>query len=134
MADVTDMSDWINKGLKNNTLKVQPNPYSETQTVSSPTGGEMAIEKLYPFQDQLSPQFATAITLLNTAENNAQEALESFRNGDIIGSDNAIMQLHALLPELFCCRDIGEGFGALINAIYYALANRKGEPLMNYNS
>ena len=36
--------------------------------------------------------------------------------------------MRRFLPELFCCRSIGDGFGLIINAIQSGLANSAGEP------
>jgi len=37
-----------------------------------------------------------------------------------------MLRLQVLLPELFCCREIGDGFGAIVNALKYSFANASG--------
>ena len=44
-------------------------------------------------------------------------------SGDEVSSDNDIQHFLALLPELFCCRSIGDGFASIINSIYNAVIN-----------
>jgi hypothetical protein len=50
-------------------------------------------------------------------------------NHDLLESDHLVHEVHTLLPQLFRCRSIGDGFGAIINAIEIAFVNRRGEPL-----
>jgi hypothetical protein len=40
-----------------------------------------------------------------------------------------VQQFQVLLPELFCLRRLGDGFGGLINSVYVALSNKAGMPL-----
>ncbi len=35
--------------------------------------------------------------------------------------------MQAVLPELFCCRSIGDGFAAIINAVFHGLKNSKSD-------
>jgi hypothetical protein len=49
---------------------------------------------------------------------------QSLRSGDEVSSDNNIQHFLALLPELFCCRSIGDGFASIINSIYNAIINQ----------
>jgi hypothetical protein len=49
--------------------------------------------------------------------------------GNLIGGDQDITLLQADLPELFCCRSLSDGLGALTVALYHGLANKKGSPL-----
>jgi hypothetical protein len=40
-----------------------------------------------------------------------------------------MQRLQALLPELFYCRDLGDGFGAIVNALKFSFENAHGTPL-----
>lgn len=75
-----------------------------------------------------SPELQTAFRLLDECEELINDAIESLRHEDIISSDSSVMQIKLLLPELFCCRKIGESFGAIISSIANAFDNRRGEP------
>ena len=48
---------------------------------------------------------------------------------DLISSDDSIQRFQALLPELFCCRGLGDGFGAVINSIFHAIGNMDDTPM-----
>ena len=51
------------------------------------------------------------------------DALEHQRGGDLLASEISMQQVKALLPELFCCRTIGDGFGASISALFHGIEN-----------
>lgn len=55
------------------------------------------------------------------------------RLGDEVSSDNDIQHFFALLPELFCCRSIGDGFASIINSIYNAIINHSEIGLLSEN-
>jgi hypothetical protein len=86
----------------------------------------ITIDSLYPAPDILSPAFGTALRLLAESLQRAAEAVIAADEEDRIAADNAVIRIQALLPELFCCRSLGDGFGHLINAIFYGIKNRAG--------
>ena len=57
------------------------------------------------------------------------EAKQAVDEGNLIGSDSELLQFQVLLPKLFDCRGIGEGFANIINTIQIGISNLKGEPL-----
>ncbi|WP_339135650.1 MAG: hypothetical protein WGN25_18515 [Candidatus Electrothrix sp. GW3-4] len=79
---------------------------------------------LYPCQESITPLFNKALLLLDKAIEEITEARESLKNDDFIGQDNAMLHLAKILAELFCCRSLGDGFGAVVSALFHALANR----------
>lgn len=87
------------------------------------------IEDIYFQPEFTSEEFQTTFRLLAEAERYSKRAKELFEKGDLIGSDDAIHHLQALLPELFCCRDLSKSLGSIVNAIQNALLNNKGLPL-----
>ena len=89
----------------------------------------MPIDDLYPLRDTLKPELTTAFRLLDETLERIKDAIDAQRRDDLIASDDALQRLQMLLPELFCCRTLGDGFGAIINAIYHGLRNRQGQPL-----
>ena len=90
---------------------------------------QIDIESLYPLSHELNPQLATAVRLINEGLTIINAAINMEREADLISSDDAIHRLQALLPELFCCRSIGDGFAAIVNAIYHSISNMHGTPL-----
>jgi len=89
---------------------------------SEPSGKFIKTNKLYPLGGT-SPHIATTFSLLDEVVEKLDEAIEATENGDTIGSDNSILHIQSILPELFCCRSIGEGFAAIINAVYHGINN-----------
>nr|WP_320192249.1 hypothetical protein [uncultured Desulfobacter sp.] len=79
-------------------------------------------KKLYPLGG-ISSHIATAFTLLDEVVDRIDEAREATQNTSIIDSDNAMLHVRAILPELFCCRSIGDGFAAIVNAVYHSIMN-----------
>lgn len=53
--------------------------------------------------------------------------------GDEVSSDNDIQHFLALLPELFCCRSIGDGFASIITSIYNSVINQSEIGLLSGN-
>lgn len=80
-------------------------------------------EALYPLSDTLSPLISTAFRLLDETIKKTTEAYDSLKNDNWVASDDALLHVMAILPELFCCKGIGDGFGATINAIFYGMKN-----------
>lgn len=87
------------------------------------------ISELYPLSSELRPELSTAFALLDEGLHDVSVAIEMQNIGDMISSDDAINRLQALLPELFCCRSLGDGFGSIISAIYQSITNMHGNPL-----
>jgi hypothetical protein len=95
-----------------------------SQETQAPT-----IDDLYPIEEERAPSLRAALPLLAEAYELIFSARENYRYNDFIGSDDHISRLISMLPELFCCRDIGEGFAAIVSGTFYSLANLKGSPL-----
>ena len=84
---------------------------------------------IYPGLAETKSSLRAAVRLLDDAIVLVDEAISCEADGDIILADDAIQRMRALLPELFCCRTLGDGFGATVNGIHFSLANRHGRPL-----
>jgi hypothetical protein len=56
-------------------------------------------------------------------------ALDDAQSANPIHADDAMQHVHSLLPELFCCRALGDGFGAVIGALLEAFGHMKGLPM-----
>jgi len=96
---------------------------STTSSGSEPSIGYISNEDLYPVREQYNPALATAGQLLDEGISLVNESIEMLIEDDLISSDDSIQRFQALLPELFCCRGFGDGFGAVINAIYHSIGN-----------
>jgi hypothetical protein len=84
---------------------------------------------LYPARHAFSREHITALRLLKIAIGRSRRALEAHRENDLMAADIEIQKLQALLPELFCCRALGDGFGTIINALICVFQNVDGNAL-----
>ncbi len=109
----------------------RPLPQEDPPAVPKLTAIETPIEidDLYPAQEAGSPDLSRALRLLSSALQAIHEAIELLQEGDPIGSDLAAQRLYGILVELFNCRRLGDGFGAVVNAIQCAIENLNGLPL-----
>ncbi|MBZ5503365.1 MAG: hypothetical protein LAN59_14230 [Acidobacteriia bacterium] len=58
-----------------------------------------------------------------------EHARDALRSNDLIRSDHHVHSIQLLLPQLFRCRAIGDGFAAVVNALEIAFVNQGGQPL-----
>ena len=91
--------------------------------------GEASLEDIYPDIKQSSDRLLLALKHMRECMDLLERALKETTSGDVIAADDCVDRVILRLPELFCFRDIGDGFGNVISAIFNGLINRKGEPL-----
>jgi len=84
---------------------------------------------LYVDLDALSPALARGMILLGQALICISEASQAARQQDPMTADLYIQTLRPTLRRLFMCREIGDGFAALIDALISAFENNHGLPL-----
>jgi hypothetical protein len=89
----------------------------------------LLIETIYPAPEVGSVELTSAMRLLPEALQWTQVAVRTLDAGDLIRSDDAMLHVHSLLPELFCCRRLGEGFAAIMNAILSSFEGCGGVPM-----
>lgn len=75
-----------------------------------------------------SPMLRAATRLLAEGVSLAEDAVAASDADDFVTAQDIILRLKALMPELFCCRSLGDGYGAIINAVMYGLENLGTEP------
>lgn len=93
-----------------------------------PSRAPIKTDDLYAARDAVSRELDTALRLLKEATAKAQDAVEAFERDNDIEADDALQRLQAVLPELFCCRKLGDGYAAVVNAIMCAFENLEGIP------
>jgi hypothetical protein len=101
-------------------------PQTVIEIVPSP---QISTEDLYASFENVSLELTSAVRLLSICLQHIGVAMEAQRNNNPIEADDAIQRLQGLLPELFCCRGLGDGFGLVINAIMCGFQNQAGNPL-----
>lgn len=84
------------------------------------------IDRLYEAVPGTTSQLLRALELLKEASDHLAAAQKSV---DPIETDLSVQRAQVLLPKLFACRSVGDGFGVVINALYFAFANLRGTPL-----
>jgi hypothetical protein len=90
----------------------------------------VTIEEIYHSPESIgSPYLRNALRLVSMALGNVDSALELLGDGDKIGGDDAMHHYQVLLPELFACRSIGDGFGLLVSSLQNAVARLRGQPM-----
>jgi hypothetical protein len=87
------------------------------------------IDVLYPPADSSRPALVKALRLLAESVATLEHARDALAANDHLQSDHDTQRVEALLPELFRCRTIGDGYAAIINALEIACINRRGDPL-----
>ncbi|MGD0787115.1 MAG: hypothetical protein ABR898_03955 [Terracidiphilus sp.] len=104
--------------------------YAEVPSSHPPetTGRILSAQQLYLDHTDDS-RLLRALNLVERARLSLQDALSFDPSNDFVSFDQEIMKTRALLLKAFRYREIGEGYAALVNAVIWALANRKpGSP------
>jgi hypothetical protein len=83
---------------------------------------------LYPARHAFSPAHIAALRLLKLAIGRCQRAIDAHAD-DPMAADIEIQKIQMLLPELFCCRVLGDGFGTVINALICVFQNTDGNTI-----
>jgi hypothetical protein len=84
------------------------------------------IDRFYDAVPGTNSQLIRALSLLREVLGFLDQAKKS---GDPMESDELVQRAQLVLPRLFECRGIGDGFGLIINSLYIAFANLRGKPL-----
>lgn len=82
--------------------------------------------ELYPVREAFRREHINALRLLAVGIGRCQRALQRLADNDVMAADTDIQKLQVLLPELFCCRSLGDGFGTIINALMSAFETLGG--------
>ena len=107
-------------------LDVQDPIFSEAGSSGS-QNLRLSQNELYPARHAFSPEHITALRLLTLAVGRSKRALDAFAADDALIADTEIQKLQVLLPELFCCRALGDGFGTIINSFMSAFEALAGD-------
>ncbi|MGA7300659.1 MAG: hypothetical protein WBX10_10150, partial [Candidatus Sulfotelmatobacter sp.] len=89
-------------------------------------GLRLSQAELYPARHAFRREHITALRLLTIAIGRLKRALDSMAAGNVLDGDTEIQKVQVLLPELFCCRSLGDGFGTIINTIMSAFEGLGG--------
>jgi hypothetical protein len=106
---VDDREDW--------TIAAHPREYS---------GARLSQSELYPVRQAYSREHLAALRLLTIATGRCKRALDAIATNDMLAADIEIQKIQVVLPELFCCRVLGDGFGTIVNALMSAFETLSG--------
>jgi hypothetical protein len=84
------------------------------------------IDRLWETAHGESSNVVRALELLKQTADYLSEAR---KNENPIDADRFVQRAQLGLPKLFALRSIGDGFGLLINSLYYASLNLRGTPM-----
>lgn len=87
-----------------------------------------AISEFYPGLSD-SSLLQRAMQLMADALGICQRVLEHLEGEDVIEADLECMRLKSVLVELFCCREIGEGYANTIDALLTGVRRFKDGPM-----
>jgi hypothetical protein len=107
----------------------KPKSNVEFLSESSTPTTRLGTEDLYPDPATRSVPLHAALTLLYEAQVCLRSALDDRRAGDTLSADDQVCKFAAIMPELFCCREIGDGFALSVTSMFHAVQNRHGLPL-----
>lgn len=88
-----------------------------------------SLEDVYPAPEAVSVALRSAIILLRAILDSTATALRLESAGEIVAADDAMHHVQAALPELLCCRTLGDGFGAIVSAVQASFQNLRGRPM-----
>jgi hypothetical protein len=84
---------------------------------------------LYPALDWAGRELKTVLEILSEVLNHLDKAIAADKDRDALGSDLSFHQVQAILPELFCLRNVSDGLGAVVNAVQIGIENQNGKSL-----
>lgn len=91
---------------------------------------ELSIRDVYPALAEVGKTaLGDAVRLLEEAARDVDDALGHDEAGDTLSADDAMMRARALLPELFACRTLGDGFAMVVGALIVAFQRHATEPM-----
>lgn len=92
------------------------------------TANQISIDDLYGSDDE-DDYVIGALAIVDQAISKVRMAITASVKKRHIESDDAVQHFTALLPELFMYRDIGDGFGTIVIALFHSLKNSAQSPL-----
>jgi hypothetical protein len=101
-------------------------------TSSDPEDGEetsvLSIDELYPAADDTGRNISKAKRVLRTCIEHCREAQHHLEEGNRLKSDNEMVHVQNRLPDLFTYRDLGDGFGMVVDALLTVFENLDDMP------
>ncbi len=123
---------WILDETNTPSLSRPQQTPSSVPEIASVTRGATAlapvigIDRLYDAVPGTSSTMVRALELLKQASDDLVTARKTENPMD---ASRLVPRVQLILPKLFACRSIGDGFGVVINSVHFAFTNLRGTPL-----
>lgn len=91
------------------------------------TDHRTSLDDLYGVGGDSSRLVLAARRILHDCDGRISAAIAAHGNGNLVEADLEASRAFAVWPELFLCRSISDGFGAVVLGIYYAYQNVAGD-------
>jgi hypothetical protein len=88
----------------------------------------LSVDELYPGGDETNGSLSRAKRVLRTCIEHCREAQQHLEEGDALKSDNEVVHVQNRLPDLFTYRELGDGFGMVVDALLTAFENLDDVP------
>ncbi len=89
----------------------------------------ISIDQLYHAEEGAKPELIRALSIMADGIEALGQSRRAIQESNLMLADQVLLKFQSLLPDLFGCRKIGDGFANVINSIHFAFVNRKGKPL-----
>lgn len=90
---------------------------------------DLTTEEVYRALEFTTVELRSALRLLRDAIGWCDRALSADTLGELFQADDAMVNVQMIMPELFCCRALGDGLAEIVNAIQSSFENLKGMTL-----
>jgi hypothetical protein len=101
-------------------------------TSADPEGGEetstLSVDELYPGASDTDGALARAKRVLRVCIEHCRGAQNHLEEGSALKSDNEMVHVQNRLPDLFTYRELGDGFGMVVDALLTAFENLDDMP------
>jgi hypothetical protein len=110
-------------------LKAEPRLETDPIVVGDKLPKELDLEQLYPASAEVNSMLSKTLILLSQALQRIDRAIDYSRAKEPILGDDQMNHLLVLLDELFCLRELSEGFANVVSSCANGIRNLHGEML-----
>jgi hypothetical protein len=94
-----------------------------------PPAEDVSLEDVYRAPEFGTVELTSALALLRDVIEWCNRALAALVRAEVLQADDAMVNVQVRMPELFCCRAVGDGLGEVVNAVQCSFENLSGRPM-----